>query len=198
MLVAEPENAAENIRVILPLIFDVVNGEDRANLIVPPVALILQLEIDHGEGCLPVVRMQNIRHKINVRQDVQHRLAEVGKAFAVVKMPVETAASAEILLVVHEVVDDAVVLQHPDADIQLTPAEKDGSLIYCFHFRTKTFTDCAVKRHDHADIHVLAAALLNFRGQGAEHVAETAGRGKGQRLCADKEDFSHMMTPLSM
>jgi len=67
MLVAEPEDAAENIGVILSLILDVVNGEDRADLIVPPVALIFQLEVDHGEGSLPVVRMQHIRHKVDVR-----------------------------------------------------------------------------------------------------------------------------------
>ena len=100
-----------------------MNGEQRLNAAVPVVVCIEQTVVDRHQRRLPVVRVDHIRLKFNVRQHLQNGTGEERKALRVVKVTVKSLA-LKVVLVIDEVVNDIAYLRLKNTAILATPSHR--------------------------------------------------------------------------
>ena len=143
------------------------------------------LEIDGHQRRLPVVAVDHIRHPVQTGHQIHHRLAEKGKAFAVVVLAVQ-AAPAEIVLVVHEIPRHATVLHDEQSAVLVPPRHIHIDIAAVHHPLAPLLGDLIVQRQDHR--HLIAVLGQGYR-QTAGHVRKTARLAEGKRLTGGKQYF---------
>ena len=189
MLGIDAENVLENGEIVLTLVLDVVDGEHRLDGGVLLVAVaVVGLEVDHRQGGLPVVGVENVGVVAELLHHLQHGAAEEGVALAVVEVTVQSTA-LEVVFVVHEVEGDVVLAEGADAAVLTAPGElelKDGLGLHGLHGGGGNLI---VQGADHTDVGILAVLGAQSRGQRAHDVAKTARSGEGHDLRADEEDL---------
>ena len=186
------EQLIHGILTIAALIFDVVDGEHRADAAhcLPPGTHVL--EVDGYQRRLPVVAVEDVGHPVQTGQQVDDRLAEKGEALAVVKLAVQRIA-AEVVLVVHEIPRHAVLFQRKQAAVLVPPAQIHIDIAAERHLLPPLPADLAVQRQDHRH---LIAVPGQCRRQAARHVGQSPGLAEGERLTGHIQDL-HTAAPFS-
>lgn len=178
VLPVEAEHIAHDILREDALILEIMDGVERADLLVALIALMLELQQHIDEARMPVVRVDDIRPEVHGRQQVEHGAAEEREALGIIAVAVEALAT-EVLLVVDEVVDDAVVLDLVKANVFRAPGNRDLAVVDVLHRIAEFLRDLAEFRHDDADIDALCLECLRQR---ARHIGKTARLGKRNSL----------------
>ena len=75
---------------------------------------VLELQIDHRQRALPVVRVKDIREEVDCPHHLEDRSAEECESFAVVIASVEFLA-LEIIFVVEKIEGDTVLYGAPNS-----------------------------------------------------------------------------------
>ena len=186
--VADAAGILQDIGAVLALICDVVDGEDGLDPVELIQMAVVQVQVNGNQCGLPVVAVDDIGGEVDVEQGLQHSAGEEGKALAVIVEAVQ-AAALEVILVVQEVVGHAVDLSLEQAAVLAAPAH--GHRVVGDILQLVAHFQVAVQRHDDAGIH---AVLDQSLGQGACHVGQTAGLGKGGRFRSGIQDL-HSISP---
>ena len=181
----DAENILEDLKAILPLILNVVDREQRFDAAVPVVVRVEQAVVDRHQRRLPVVHVDNVGLKFDVRQHLEHGAGEESKALGVVEVAVKPL-TLEVILVVDEIVDHIADLRLKDAAILAAPRHRHADAGEEFHFLTQLLRNALVKRHDDAAADQARAERLR---QGAGNVCKAACRRKGQRLTGAEQYF---------
>ena len=181
----QAEQVGHGVGAIAALILDIMDGEHGFDTPhrVPAGGHIL--EIDGHQRRLPVVAVDHIRHPVQAGHQVHHRLAEKGKALAVVILAVQ-AAPAEIVLVVHEIPCYAPVLHDEQSAVLVPPRHVHIDIAAVHHPLTPLLGDLIIQRQDHR--HLIAVLGQGYR-QTAGHVRKTARLAEGKRLTGGKQYF---------
>ena len=173
---ADAAGILENVQTILALVGNVVDGKDRFDTAELIQVTVVQVQVNGGQGRLPVVAVDDVRLEIGVEQHFEDGTGEEGEALAVIIEAVQ-AAALEIVLVIDEVVDNTVALGLEEAAVLAAPADRHakvgdiGQAILEFQV--------TVQRHDNTGVD---AVLDQSLGQCTGHVGQAAGLGKGSSL----------------
>ena len=164
----------------------IVNGEHGLDVLIQRQRRVLRLQKHGNQAGLPVVAVQNVGHKVDLGNRFQHGLAEIGKPLALVLAASIDIVAAEVLLVVHEIINHAVALQLFNAHILAAPAKVDIEIQNVLQLLAHARVDGAVQRQNHAHVRALARQRL---GQRAHHVRQTAGFYKRHAFGSGKQNL---------
>ena len=118
LVLRQAEHVVVKAEGVEALVLDVVDREDRGD-----IGQMVECRLPYGYECsLPVVGMQDLRLEAEHRKHGEDRLREESEALAVVKITVEVL-TVEIVLVVDEVVGDALMVELIEAGILLAPGD---------------------------------------------------------------------------
>ena len=137
--------------------------------------------------------VHDVRAEVEVHQRVDDRAGEEAEALVLVAAEAVDVGAAEVVVVVHEVERDALIHEGLDAAVLLAPAQLHLKLALELHVLGVLLRDGGVERQD--DAHVVAA-LLEHRGERADHVGQTAGLDERDALGSCKQDL-HVGVPPS-
>ena len=166
---ADTTGVLQNIQAVFALIRNVVDGENGLDLAELVQMTVVQVQIDGGQGRLPVIAVDDVRLKIGVEQHFENGAGEESKTLAVIVEAVQ-AAALEVVLVVDKVEGHAVQLALEQAAILAAPAHRHTEVGNVGQGILEL--QIAVQRHDNAAIH---AILHQGFGQGTRNVSQTAG-----------------------
>ena len=165
----------------------IVDREHGLDAVVQRQALV-ELSQEHGrQRRLPVVAVQDVALKSfgQVLQALGDGLGEKREALAVVKEAVGIVAR-KVVLVVHEHIGDAVVLELLQPAVLVAPAQAHVKVGKVLHLRLVLVLDGGVLRHHHNDF---GASAHECRRQRARHVTQAAGLNKRRALGRGKHDL---------
>ena len=186
ILAVHPQHILHEIEAELPLEGDVVDGQQ---VFCPVLKLPGVLGVgQHGQHSrVPVVAVDHVWFKAQIRQGVQHSAAE-----ETVLLPLRIAAAidpvAEIGFVVHQIDSHAVQLQAFDTHIFLTPAELHIEIKQVLNPVGIAFFDAAVVGGNDSCVYV---ELFECLGQRSHHVGETSGLGEGRTFGGGQKHPGH-------
>ncbi len=145
---------------------------------------------------MPVVAVEDVGGEVEVWQRLEHRPAEKGEPLAVVVEAVQPLAT-EVVFVVDEIIDQAVILEALDAAVKLPPAEGHLQALRINHLLPPRGRDVAVLGHDDPHVQALAGQFL---GQRAGDVGQAARLGERHGLGGDEQNLlgHHTIIPFSM
>ena len=169
----------------LALIGDVVDGIDGLDGLELVAQNHVVLEVDDGEGGLPVVAVEDLRHEVEVAEQVDDGAAEEREAQRVIAIAIQARAMEKVL-----------ILDEPDGDaVQLAAKEGAGhdalpeahlALLDLRERIAVAFAGALIERHDGGD---LIAGLFECRRQGEGDVRQAAGLAEGCAFAGHKQDF---------
>ena len=165
----------------------IVDREHGLDAVVQRQALV-ELSQEHGrQRRLPVVAVQDVALKAfgQVLQALGDGLGEKREALAVVKEAVGIVAR-KVVLVVHEHIGDAVVLELLQPAVLVAPAQAHVKVGKVLHLRLVLVLDGGVLRHHHNDF---GASAHECRRQRARHVTQATGLNKRCALGRGKHDL---------
>ena len=165
----------------------IVDREHGLDAVVQRQALV-ELSQEHGrQRRLPVVAVQDVALKAfgHVLQALGDGLGEKREALAVVKEAVGIVAR-KVVLVVHEHIGDAVVLELLQPAVLVAPAQAHVKVGKVLHLRLVLVFDGGVLGHHHNDF---GASAHECRRQRARHVTQATGLNKRRALCRGKHDL---------
>ena len=181
MLGRNAQHVLHQLHTILTLILDVVDGQHRLDALKALTICIEDVIVQRHQSGLPVVGVDDVGLKADVGQHLQHSAGEECETLGVVIVTVQTL-TLEIILVIQQIVDDAIHLSLEHAAILTAPCHRHGQAGEEGHLITKFLRNALIQRHHHAATHQAGAHSL---GQGACHVSQTTGGGKRQRLAGN-------------
>ena len=165
---------------------DGVNGTDVFVAGSIPVEAVV---VDRDERGLPVVAVDDVGLEavqfFQMLDGVQNGAGEEREPLGIVIIPVQ-AGALEVVLVVQQVIGDAVCLRFEHAAVLSSPGNGDVEVQKVLHLGALLLGDRTVKRQDDADIFTFG--LQSF-GQSARDFGETAADGKGDRFTGSKQDI---------
>ena len=153
---------------------------------------ILRLQQDRDQASLPVVAVEHIGNKVDLRQRFQHGAAEERIALALVAAHAINVVAAEILLVVHEIEGDIIVDEFLDAHILAPPAEVHIEEHHVLHLAAPLLVDGLIQGQN--DAHVLPR-LFDLLRQCADHVGQAARFYKWDAFRSRKKNFHESRSP---
>ena len=165
----------------------IVDREHGLDAVVQRQALV-ELSQEHGrQRRLPVVAVQDVALKAfgQVLQALGDGLGEKREALAVVKEAVGIVAR-KVVLVVHEHIGDAVVLELLQPAVLVAPAQAHVKVGKVLHLRLVLVLDGGVLGHHHNDF---GASAHERRRQRARHVTQATGLNKRCALGRGKHDL---------
>ena len=183
-IITEGKHVTENRGAVIALIFNIVNGKHGSYVLVSLSPSEKAVEVHHAQSRLPVMGVQNVGIKSYSFEHFKHCHTEKCIALTVVKLSVKSLA-CEIILVIYEIVGNAVLNKAFHATVSPTPSQPYLKAGNRFHLRFPLVLDRAVKRHNHANVTILISRFYS-RGQGAHYVAKSSCRRKRHGLRADK------------
>ena len=131
---------------------------------------------------MPVVAVDDIGEEIHLGQDLKDRPGEEGEAFAVVKLPVRGAAF-EIVLVVNQVIDDAVDVGLKNPAVAVAPAVHEVKILDILALFPHLPLNGRIERQHNPDVVAFFHQRLRQR---AGYVAEAADLDERGRLRSGK------------
>ena len=170
---------------MLALELEVVDRDDGLGVLADPAVAEQRVEVDRNEARLPVVAVDDVRLEPDDGERGQDRLVEEDELSEVFRHAGVRVAVGEVLLVVDEVVDDAVLLEFHDADILHDVRARDVHVEVAdiLHALFELVRDARVLRHHDPDVHAFRSQ--GFR-QGAHDVSEAARFREGVTFGTDK------------
>ena len=121
-IIGYAEHIAYHGTVEPALIFYVVYGKHGLYSAVSVAEHIEKFIINRYERSLPIVAMQHIGHKIEPRQNVQHRATEKRKTLAVVAVTVQIFA-LKVVLVVYEIKNGIAFFYTKQSAVLIAPRQ---------------------------------------------------------------------------
>lgn len=175
----QSHNVCEQLRAVLALELDVVDGEHRLDVAVFVRKAVIHVEINGRERGLPVVAVQHVGEEADERKHFGDSLREIRETLAVVKVPVQPPA-LEIKLVVDEIIGYSVVNRFVNPRILPAPAEVHERRTDKTHTAFERILDflLVVRKNDSR---VVTELFERFR-QRARHVAQTSRSRKRSRF----------------
>ena len=174
------------------LILQVVDGVHGAHVGVEGQMLVLDLQKGGHHAALPVVGMDDVRLEIQQGQGVEGGTAEEAIALVLVATQTVHVGTAEVVLVVQEVVGHAVLFQLLNAAVLAAPAQLHVEVEHELHIGLILLVDGGVHGQDDANI---MALLAEHGSQRADHVRQTAGLDKGYAFAGSKENLHEGIPP---
>ena len=166
-----------------------MDGHDGADAVIERVVLKDGVQEDGHDAGLPVVAVDDVGMEPNGRQDGQRGLGEEAELFDVPMDVAVRLGATEIVLVVDEIVGNAVKLIGQDADIDRTQAAKiHVKMRDIFKIVAVPLGDGHVIGDDHTHIKLLAVKGL---GQCAHDVGQAAGLDERDAFGCDEQDIFH-------
>ena len=146
---SQAEEVLQSFFAITALIFNIMdseNGLDSAHL-APADTLVLQINGD--QSSLPVIAVDDLRHKSHGGQQGDDRAGEEAEALTVIIVAVQSVA-LEVVLVVHKVPDHTVTVQTEQAAVQAAPAQGHLDMADKGHLVLPLVGHTLVKGQDHS------------------------------------------------
>ena len=162
-----------------------MNGKDGTDVPVARFPRRAELQEDIDQPRMPIIGMENIRPKINGRQERQDGPAEESKALRVVIVPV-AAVPGEIFFIVDEVPRDAALFQLFYPQVLLSPGHGNLHPADDFHLLPVRRRDAGIFRQDDPDINAFIPQRL---GQRTGHVGQSASLDEGDRFRRHKQNL---------
>ena len=190
----QTEEILQGLLAVTPLILNIVDGKHRLDSadLRPAHALVLQVD---GHQCgLPVVAVDHLRHELEGGQQGDDGPGEEAVALPVVVVSIK-GVPLEIVFVVHEVPDHAVLLQTEQAAVDPPPAQGHLDVADEFHLILPLVRYPLIERQDH--LH-LVARLGQSLGKAARHIGQAAGFAEGNRLRSRKQNLHWEKPPLEL
>ena len=142
-------------------------------------------EVDGHQSGLPVVAVNDVGPELHVVQHPDNGPGEKAEPLAVVHVAVQVRA-VEVLLVVQEVPDHAILFQGKQAAVHMAPGQVHIVIAQKGQLIAKPLPDAAVQRHHHR-------YLRPLRGQGGRqgtgHVSQSSGFTKRDGLAGCIQNF---------
>ena len=126
------------------LILEIVDGEHGLDARIVRLCGVLRLEQRRNQPRLPVVEMQHLRHKVDVREAFKHRAAKERKPQSFGYAVAIDLRYAKVRHVVHKVVGNPVVLHAFDTAIERFPAKEHVKRANLLHARFPVGIDHAI------------------------------------------------------
>ena len=149
---------------------DVMDGEQIFYPVLQLAAVLGMAQHGQHRG-VPVVAVDHVGLKVQVRQRFKYGAGEVGILFPFHR-PAHVDLAAEIILVVNKINNCSVIGQAFDTHIGVSPTEPDAKIEQVLDHGGIFFLDAAVIGRDNARVH--AAGPERFR-QGTHHIRKAAG-----------------------
>ena len=166
----QPQNIRHDVLREHALIFEVVDGVERLDVLIALIFHVLQFQEHIDKACMPVVGMNDIRPEIHCGQEVQHSPAEEGETLGIIIIAVESF-TVEIFLIIDEIIGNIFQNEFVQADVLAAPGNFQFTVIDMFHAVDIFLANRAVFRHDDADIHIF---LQECFGQGPGYICQAA------------------------
>ena len=155
-----------------------MDGEERFDIFIPLAVRIHQRVINWRQSALPIIAVDDVGVKIDIRQHFKHCTGEKSETLCVIVMAVDRIP-LEIILVIEQVVGNAVGLGLKYAAV--LPAPRHGYRQACdkMHIITHLLRDRGIQwQHDAAADQPPTQRL----GKTPCNIAQTAAGDKGERL----------------
>ena len=175
---------AQHVRSVPALIFHIVDGENSPDV---PVG-IDGLGENHSQRRLPVVGVNDIRHKSCDLRTLDHSAAEEREPFTFIIEPVDFAAF-EIVFVIHEVIDHAVLLKFEDPHVLAAPGNWDVLMSEERHFLPPLRFHCVIQRHNDPTFDFGILHVIDRSGKGACNFSKPAGPAERHDLRRSEKHF---------
>ena len=131
--IRQAKHIPQDLHAVFALILDIVDGIDRFDALITGAIGVKQAVIHRNQRRLPIVGVDHIRLKADQLDHLQHRAGKEGESLRVVIMAVE-AGTLKIILVVQQIVDDAVVLGLKHTAILAAPGDRHRQAAEERHF----------------------------------------------------------------
>ena len=181
----QAEQVLQGLLAVAALVLDVVDSEDGLDPTDLRPAYALVLQVDGHQGGLPVVAVDDLRHKGQSGEQGDDGAGEEAEALPVVVVAVQ-GLPLEIVLIVHKVPDHAVLVQAEQAAVDPPPAQGDLDVAHEGHLFLPALRHLLVQRQD--DRH-LVSGLDQRLGQAAGHIGQSPGLTEGNGLGRGEQDF---------
>ena len=187
-IVRQAGEILDEAELMLALELEVVDRDDGLGVLAGPGVPEQGVEIDRNEACLPVVAVDDVRLEPDDGEGCQDRLVEENELPEVLRHAGVGVAVGEVLFVVDEVVDDAVLFEFHDADILHDARARDVHVEVAdiLHALFILVRDARVFRHHDPYVDAFRSKSL---GQGAHDVSESARLREGVAFGTDKQYF---------
>ena len=119
------EHIFQNFHAVFALILDIVDGKDRFDGLIPLLSGIKQSLVYGNERGLPIIGVYDIGLKIDVFDHFEHGAGKESEPLRIVVMTVKTC-SLEIVLIIEQIVDHAVVLGFKHTAVLTAPCHRNG------------------------------------------------------------------------
>ena len=126
-----------------------MDSQNRLNAAEPVRIGIKQAVIKRHERRLPVVAVDNIRLKVEVRQHFKHGTGEKRKALGIVVMAVKPMA-LKIILVVNQVINHVARVCFKHTAVLPAPCHRNGKARDELHVFTQFLRDILIQRKNDA------------------------------------------------
>ena len=174
----ESEDITQDSEVVFTLILYVVNCENGFKIIAVYACVVNR----HKRG-LPVICVNNIRHKSGKKEAVHNSLAEKGVSLTVIIISVETV-SVEIIFVIDKIICYVILYELKESAVEISPRETYVEIADIFCFISVLIADVAVVRHDNPYV-VIPTGGKGLR-KASDYFSESACSREWKALAAYK------------
>lgn len=175
-----------------PLETQVVDRHDGADAAVEGIVPEHLVQEDGNQPRLPVVAVDDVGTEAHGRQDRKGRLGEEAELFDVPQQIAVGLVAAEVVLVVDEVVGDALHPAGHDAHVDAAQAAQlHLKAVHVLELAAVFFGDAGIVGQD--DAHVVTAFVERL-GQRAGHVGQSTRLDERHAFRCDKQDVLHVIS----
>ena len=159
MCIVNAEHILQNLTAVAALVLDVVDSEHGLDVLVERTGSEHQVVVNRNEGGLPVVAVDHIRLPLQIGQYLEYRLGVVREALCVVVLAVDLAA-CEVILIIDEIIGNAVCLVAEDTAVLVAPAQPDVSVFDVIELFAHTLVDRRIQRAEYTHVMSLGSECL--------------------------------------
>ena len=152
LVLRQTGDVAGDEHIKIALILNIMYGEHGFYSTEFRITVIKHLKEHRNKSGLPVVAVKNVRGEVtHVANALEYRHRKECEAFAVVVVAIY-AAAAEIIFVVDEIVDDAVLFCGEQSAVELAPGKADGEALEEGHFLAQVLWNVGIERQNDAAV----------------------------------------------
>ena len=191
MCIVNAEHILQNLTTVAALVLDVVDSEQGLDVLVERTGSEHQVVVNRNEGGLPVVAVDHIRLPLQIGQYLEYRLGVVREALCVVVLAVDLAA-CEVILIIDEIIGNAVCLIAEDTAVLVAPAQTDVSVFDVIELFAHTLVDRRIQRAEYTHVMSLGSECLRER---TCYIAQSAGFDERSAFAGNIHDFHKAEPP---
>ena len=189
--VIDAEHVLQDLAAVAALILDIMDGENGLDVLIERTGREHQIVVDRHQSGLPVVAVDDVRLPVEVGQHLEHRLGVVREALCVVVLAVDLAA-CEVILIIDEIIGNAVCLIAEDTAVLVAPAQTDVSVFDVIELFAHTLVDRRIQRAEYTHVMSLGSECLRER---TCYIAQSAGFDERSAFAGNIHDFHKAEPP---